>query len=661
MCGSFGRDRETVYAFHLEVVDGLRVPVDRCYRLDGVRGGLRRFSLNCLEAVARFQLLRGEGAAVGQVEPVLGGAAEQEPAVGVHLDEVVRFSCFPRLADLSQHRVSGVGVAGDGERQRSFVHRGQRVDADAACGREDFGVAGEAARIRCVDPGRVRARVPVVDGRVELHPRVAALVRALGDPAYQVPCLVRVDDPALAVDGARVPLAVVEHRAHELVGDPDAVVRVLEEHRGVGRSGQRPVVAGVDQRPGLAFLLGLAVDEGEDVGVVRIEDHHLRRAAPPASRLDDAGEGVVALHEGNGSGGDAAARDGLSGRANGGQVAAGAGAVLEEHALGLGQLEDRLHRVADAEDEARGALTVLVPADVEPDGAVERGLLVHHQVGELVAERLAVLGCGEVAVVGAPPGDRVDDSGDELPDAVLAIGGARVPAEVLVGDDVGRLLGPALRDLDAFLPEDGFAVRVLDRGRAGLPFDAVVDRARRDVPGERPGEGESGRLRRAVGACSGLCHRYRGFVCAQARSVALASRAPVRPASCSVLGPSLRGGFRGTDRVRVRVVGPAAVGGALSACLRGATASDQCRGSKSGLSERAREADTYYVDRAGTVWGLSARAERRGPGPVATLGRWGDSRACGAGRLAPALALATSGGSARAERSRGVGVEPDEQ
>jgi hypothetical protein len=41
----------------------------------------------------------------------------------------------------------------------------------------------------------------------------------------------------------------------------------------------------------------LAVDELEDVGVLGVEDDHLRGAAGLAARLDDAGEGVEALHE----------------------------------------------------------------------------------------------------------------------------------------------------------------------------------------------------------------------------------------------------------------------------------------------------------------------------------------------------------------------------
>ena len=42
------------------------------------------------------------------------------------------------------------------------------------------------ARVRRVDPRRVDARVPVVDRRVELHARIAAVPGGLGDLAHQV-------------------------------------------------------------------------------------------------------------------------------------------------------------------------------------------------------------------------------------------------------------------------------------------------------------------------------------------------------------------------------------------------------------------------------------------------------------------------------------------
>ncbi len=96
-----------------------------------------------------------------------------------------------------------------------------------------------------------------------------------------------------------------------------------------------------------------------------------------------------------------------------GEVGAGAGAPLEEHAFGLGEGEDGVEGVVDGVDEAGGALRagvaglgedglvlfgVPVPvvgvgvgleaiaADVEPDGRVEGGLLVEEQMAELGEE-----------------------------------------------------------------------------------------------------------------------------------------------------------------------------------------------------------------------------------------------------------------------------------
>ena len=104
------------------------------------------------------------------------------------------------------------------------------------------------ARVARVDAIRVRAGVPLVDGRIKLHARVAAHPRALGDQVHHLARLVGVHDLA-AGHRMRLPLAVVEHAAHELVGHAHRVVRVLEEHRPVRRARERAVVAGVNQAP----------------------------------------------------------------------------------------------------------------------------------------------------------------------------------------------------------------------------------------------------------------------------------------------------------------------------------------------------------------------------------------------------------------------------
>ena len=97
-------------------------------------------------------------------------------------------------------------------------------------------------------------------------------------------------------------------------------------------------------------------------------------------------------------------------------------------------------------------------ADVEPDGRVERGVLVDEEMLELVGEGLEVVFAGEVLLPARPGRDRVDDAADELVDAALALGRADLPAEILGDDDVGRLLRPEPGHLDVALLEDDFAL-----------------------------------------------------------------------------------------------------------------------------------------------------------------------------------------------------------
>ena len=116
--------------------------------------------------------------------------------------------------------------------------------------------------------------------------------------------------PSLTVRGGE--LGVALDGVHELVGDADGVVGVLEEDGAVGVGvGTGAVVAGVDERLGLGFFLGLALDEVDDVGMVDVEDDHLGGAARLAAGLDDAGEGVEAAHEAERAGGGAAAGERL--------------------------------------------------------------------------------------------------------------------------------------------------------------------------------------------------------------------------------------------------------------------------------------------------------------------------------------------------------------
>ena len=161
-------------------------------------------------------------------------------------------------------------------------------------------------RIRSVDPPAVLRGVPAVHGVVELHPRIAALVRRFGDLPEQVPSPQGVHGFA-AGNRASGPVLVVFDRPHEGVADANAVVCVLILDGRVRLTVQGAVVARFDQGVGLLFLAGLAVHEVENVRMIHVENHHLGGSAGLASTPDDAGEGVVPLHEGNRPRGPAAA------------------------------------------------------------------------------------------------------------------------------------------------------------------------------------------------------------------------------------------------------------------------------------------------------------------------------------------------------------------
>src|SRR5687767_504807 len=168
--------------------------------------------------------------------------------------------------------------------------------------------------------------------------------------------------------------------------------------------------------------MGLAPDELLDVGMVDVEDDHLGRAPRLAARLDRAGGGVGATHEAHGAGGVATLGELLLRGAELGEVDARAGAAAEDDAFAPDPVEDRLHRVLDREDEAGGALRLLLEADVEPDRRVEGRVLVDEDRLQLRLERVRGLVALEVAALPAPAADRVDDPADHLLDAALALG-----------------------------------------------------------------------------------------------------------------------------------------------------------------------------------------------------------------------------------------------
>jgi hypothetical protein len=261
---------------------------------------------------------------------------------------------------------------------------------------------------------------------------------------------------------------------HEVVGHAHRVVGVLKEDRLVGLAVERAVVARVDERPRLLLFLGLAANELLDVRVIDVEDHHLGRSSRLAARLDHAREGIEALHETDRARRRAAAVEQFLRRANGRQIRAGARAVLEQHALGLGQAQDGLHGVLDAVDETGRTLWLCLDAHVEPNGRVEGHLLLDQQVLELGAVVVGRSLVGKVPVLRPPSSDGVGHAVDELAHGALAFGCTQLATEVLLHDHVGRGLTPAAGNLDIALLEHNLAALADDAGRALLPDHARV-------------------------------------------------------------------------------------------------------------------------------------------------------------------------------------------
>src|SRR5690606_16561505 len=171
--------------------------------------------------------------------------------------------------------------------------------------------------------------------------------------------------------GAQTSLGLAPQRPPVRATLPDRVVGVLVLHRPGVRATQVHVEAGVPERADLVLLARLALDELLDVRVVDVEHDHLRRAPGGTARLDRARRGIGTAHEGNRAGRRASRGQQLLGRADAGEVQAGTGTALEDQALFLVPVEDRLHRVVDRQDEARRDLLLGLRADVEPDRRVE--------------------------------------------------------------------------------------------------------------------------------------------------------------------------------------------------------------------------------------------------------------------------------------------------
>ncbi len=157
----------------------------------------------------------------------------------------------------------------------------------------------------------------------------------------------------------------------------------------------------------LGFFFGFALDEVDDVGMVDVEDDHLGGAAGLAAGLDDAGEGVEALHEAERAAGGAAAAEIFGRRAQRRKIGAGAAPHLKSMPSVLARVrmessESCTELMKQAEHWgcvypvtpnstfcvcgfqcqfcAVGVGLDAVAADVEPDGRIESGILAEEDV-----------------------------------------------------------------------------------------------------------------------------------------------------------------------------------------------------------------------------------------------------------------------------------------
>ena len=103
---------------------------------------------------------------------------------------------------------------------------------------------------------------------------------------------------------------------------------------------------------------------------------------------------------------------------------------------------------------------------------MEKVLLVDDE--ELIRKSLRIFFGAEITS-GIPPfADSAGHAVDQLPDAVFALGGSDVSAEVFRDDHVGGELRPGLRYLGLGLLENDFTVLVADLRASGFPLDEMV-------------------------------------------------------------------------------------------------------------------------------------------------------------------------------------------
>ena len=155
--------------------------------------------------------------------------------------------------------------------------------------------------------------MPLVDGCIELHSRIAADPCAFGDLA-QKRARVLFFARFVIGDAARPPLVAFQRCVHEFIAYPNTDVFILIHHRTIRLAIVAPVVTVLDQRPRFPFFLLFRINELFDVRMPILERVHLRRASRFAAALHDVRDLIVNLQKREWPAGLAAAAQFFSGR-----------------------------------------------------------------------------------------------------------------------------------------------------------------------------------------------------------------------------------------------------------------------------------------------------------------------------------------------------------
>ena len=147
-----------------------------------------------------------------------------------------------------------------------------------------------------MDGLRALAGVPLLDRAVVLQSGIATGPGAHGNLLEEIGGILFLERFS-GRDGLGPPVLAIDGGLHELVGDADRKVLVLELDAVVGFPVEGGVVALGDKGSGLLFLQGLAIDEIFNVAVPVPDRVHLGGAACLAPGLYNARDLVIDLKE----------------------------------------------------------------------------------------------------------------------------------------------------------------------------------------------------------------------------------------------------------------------------------------------------------------------------------------------------------------------------